>query len=706
MDFSIPGQELADKENQGIPEKQQNGETPRVVSILKSSQKGNCLLEKKLAKVSFKNSPVRHTIPYSTELREDWEEIRKLDEEQNWTERTQVVTKEDHKLYIGIARELLDEIITDLPCFRDQATAANMTTSSDLPEINVPEISPLDDINGGTAAYLDAPEDDLDVELMSDFSKLQIDSSDCPRTFSPIGSERTSPEQDNLMDSNEDIDKLLAPHENDNLEEDDVLSTGNERTDNLLKEITSDERSYKSAELFSVNPSDLENEFQDGNALEELVGSEKSEEVQDLFEKDAEIQQEEDDQFGDDAFKPASEAMWELDYLEQCGNSNKEFEMSALARQSLYVKFDPLVKGSSPQSPAVKANMGVRDMAPQKPLSMGDNLLFMDSPAPRSRPGRHTNRDHALLEQADSPCGVDKLLNFSPSQIKEGTKTEIEKEEEENIIVENNDNAVETPPVPELTNIEAKEEEPPRDKALLYSKEDLDEAVRRETEAVRKQALFGSKEEFAAAVRKETDALRLQMQEEATIRDMESKELNERNQQLKRETGELRVVMQEYEKTIADMIEKSQKSQDQHNHSTSEVAKERDQLQADLTAVETAFSDLHRRYEKLKGVVENFKKNEEILKKATSDYQEKLKRSEEKYRMLKKHAEEKMESANIEIARVRKSNESEITVMKAALKKEQTKSASLEMSLQQKVSENAELTAICDELINKMGGQR
>ncbi|XP_015765469.1 PREDICTED: transforming acidic coiled-coil-containing protein 1-like, partial [Acropora digitifera] len=89
--------------------------------------------------------------------------------------------------------------------------------------------------------------------------------------------------------------------------------------------------------------------------------------------------------------------------------------------------------------------------------------------------------------------------------------------------------------------------------------------------------------------------------------------------------------------------EKGQKSQDQYNHSTSEVVKERDQLQADLTAVETAFSDLHRRYEKLKGVVENFKKNEETLKKATSDYQEKLKRSEEKYRLLKKHAEEKIE---------------------------------------------------------------
>lgn len=35
--------------------------------------------------------------------------------------------------------------------------------------------------------------------------------------------------------------------------------------------------------------------------------------------------------------------------------------------------------------------------------------------------------------------------------------------------------------------------------------------------------------------------------------------------------------------------------------------------------------------------------NEEILKKATTDYQEKLKKSEEKYRLLKKHAEEKIE---------------------------------------------------------------
>ena len=33
-----------------------------------------------------------------------WQEIRKLDEEENWTERTQILTKEDHKLYLEVAK--------------------------------------------------------------------------------------------------------------------------------------------------------------------------------------------------------------------------------------------------------------------------------------------------------------------------------------------------------------------------------------------------------------------------------------------------------------------------------------------------------------------------------------------------------------------------------------------------------------------------
>ena len=64
-------------------------------------------------------------------------------------------------------------------------------SSDDLPEVVHPEIPGIED------AAINEPgnDDDLDTELMSDFSKLQIVANDCPRTFSPIGSERTSPEQ-------------------------------------------------------------------------------------------------------------------------------------------------------------------------------------------------------------------------------------------------------------------------------------------------------------------------------------------------------------------------------------------------------------------------------------------------------------------------------------------------------------------------------
>ena len=48
----MSSQQLADKENLGVPEKWQNEEPQGVVSILKSSQKANFPSEKKLTKVS------------------------------------------------------------------------------------------------------------------------------------------------------------------------------------------------------------------------------------------------------------------------------------------------------------------------------------------------------------------------------------------------------------------------------------------------------------------------------------------------------------------------------------------------------------------------------------------------------------------------------------------------------------------------------
>uniref|UniRef100_A0A3B3ZXF8 Transforming acidic coiled-coil-containing protein C-terminal domain-containing protein n=1 Tax=Periophthalmus magnuspinnatus TaxID=409849 RepID=A0A3B3ZXF8_9GOBI len=130
---------------------------------------------------------------------------------------------------------------------------------------------------------------------------------------------------------------------------------------------------------------------------------------------------------------------------------------------------------------------------------------------------------------------------------------------------------------------------------------------------------------------------------------------------------------------------------------------ERDQALSDLSSVERSFSELFRRYENMKGVLEGFKKNEEVLKRCAQEYLQRIKQEEQRYQTLKAHAEEKLDKANQEIAQVRSKAASETVALGASLRKEQMKAESLERAVQQKNQEIEELTKICDELISKLG---
>lgn len=134
-----------------------------------------------------------------------------------------------------------------------------------------------------------------------------------------------------------------------------------------------------------------------------------------------------------------------------------------------------------------------------------------------------------------------------------------------------------------------------------------------------------------------------------------------------------------------------------------QLTMEKEQALADLNSVERSLSDLFRRYENLKGVLEGFKKNEEALKKCAQDYLARVKQEEQRYQALKMHAEEKLDKANEEIAQVRTKAKAESAALHAGLRKEQMKVESLERALQQKNQEIEELTKICDELIAKLG---
>ncbi|KAF7200173.1 transforming acidic coiled-coil-containing protein 1 isoform X3 [Nothobranchius furzeri] len=193
------------------------------------------------------------------------------------------------------------------------------------------------------------------------------------------------------------------------------------------------------------------------------------------------------------------------------------------------------------------------------------------------------------------------------------------------------------------------------------------------------------------------------IREEVITKEVEVSDWKRKFQQCKQEVDEMRKIVAEYEKTIAQMIEDEQRNTLNFQKALNLATAEKEAAMTDLNSVERSLSDMFRRYESMKGTLEGFKKNEEVLKKCAQEYLARVKQEEQRYRTLKVHAEEKLEKANEEIAQVRVKASSENTALTASLRKEQMKNESMEQALQQKNQEIEELTKICDELIAKMG---
>uniref|UniRef100_A0A803VWD5 Transforming acidic coiled-coil containing protein 1 n=1 Tax=Ficedula albicollis TaxID=59894 RepID=A0A803VWD5_FICAL len=133
------------------------------------------------------------------------------------------------------------------------------------------------------------------------------------------------------------------------------------------------------------------------------------------------------------------------------------------------------------------------------------------------------------------------------------------------------------------------------------------------------------------------------IREEIITKEMEANEWKKKYEESRQEVLEMRKIVAEYEKTIAQMIEDEQRTNMTSQKNLQQLTMEKDQALADLNSVERSLSDLFRRYENLKGVLEGFKKNEEALKKCAQDYLTRVKQEEQRYQALKVHAEEKLD---------------------------------------------------------------
>merc|ERR1712227_833928 len=120
------------------------------------------------------------------------------------------------------------------------------------------------------------------------------------------------------------------------------------------------------------------------------------------------------------------------------------------------------------------------------------------------------------------------------------------------------------------------------------------------------------------------------------------------------------IIVEEFEKTIAQLISEKEREQVCNEIERDRIQNERNQILEDLQAVERAFNDLHRKYERTKEVVAGFKSNEDVLKRTVEELSTRCKKGEERYEMLKEHAETKLSEASSRMEEVTKTKGVEI----------------------------------------------
>lgn len=341
-----------------------------------------------------------------------------------------------------------------------------------------------------------------------------------------------------------------------------------------------------------------------------------------------------------------------FDFLSQHGDRapGEKSRAAELARESLYVKFDPLIAGRQSIMPP-KMNTAVEED------DEDDNLIAMTSPA--HSPHKSQIKDNEELKFSNGNWDRNNPINTSNTNNNRSVEA-IDPLRETETTSRNNSS-------PKSTNLSKKQE--------LQFQENL---LKKDGQLTEMDKVVKSLEEEMKRLRMEVNARR------------ESEE-------------QMKQVLKEYEKTISELIAEKEKEREKFEFEKSKLEEERDQAAQDLQNVEAAFADVHRKYERTKSVVEGFKQNEDTLKSCLDECTTKLHKQDERYERLKSHAEDTLEKANKEIDNLSRSQDAEIARLTAMLKKTEMKATSLERSVEQKVKENDELTQICDELIAKVG---
>ncbi|XP_049786608.1 uncharacterized protein LOC126188930 [Schistocerca cancellata] len=353
-------------------------------------------------------------------------------------------------------------------------------------------------------------------------------------------------------------------------------------------------------------------------------------------------------------------------------------------RESLYVKFDPLYSTPS------KCDL---------PLPQVDRISLERQEDVAVQPERKKEED------ADVECPgsnqalayIDKLISLSPTVLKPEKSAEKIKDRTLSHISQSEISVPEKECVKKVSNPEDKISwSNNRSPEVSQEAEMLNELQELRNMVLKQEQSYTEKVKM---LEKKIESLEIKLKE----KDEKESKLNKKIAEMTEGQEQISIIMEEYERTIAGLVYEKEQEKQRFEHEKENLIKEKDTVSGHLENIEIAFSDVHRKYERSKDIIQGIKNNEETLRASLAEYEATIKQQEQKYDFLKSYATSQLESANQELESLRRSHQAESAKLHAMLKKAEIKASSLEEMLEQKIKENQELTAICDELIGKVG---
>jgi len=158
-----------------------------------------------------------------------------------------------------------------------------------------------------------------------------------------------------------------------------------------------------------------------------------------------------------------------------------------------------------------------------------------------------------------------------------------------------------------------------------------------------------------------------------------------------------------YAKTLDDLLSEKEKLANVSEDELSRIKSERDTAAEDFQKIDISFSDLHRRYDKIRESVIHLKQNEASLQQQLQEKNSEIKSSFNQFENLKSEYQSKLSDHMTEMERLKGDKQGELTKLTMAKRKAELSVNSLQQQLAQKNDECDELTKICDNLIQIKG---